>query len=132
NTHDLLLSRALPYTSGYSSVLENVGETKNTGIEVGLTTQNLRNYRGLGWTTDLTWSTNKNRIVALSSGLTAGVGNPRWVGQPINVNYDYQYTGLWQVADTALARTMCGCKAGSVRVADMNGDGKLNADDRTI
>jgi TonB-linked SusC/RagA family outer membrane protein len=132
NTHDLLLSRALPYTSGYSSVLENVGATKNTGVKVGLTLQTLRNYRGFGWTTDLTWSTNKNQIVALSSGLTADVGNLRWVGQPINVYYDYKYVGLWQIADTALARTMCGCKVGSVRVADLNGDGKLNADDRTI
>jgi len=132
NTHDLLLSRALPYTSGYSSVLENVGATQNTGVEVGITTQNLRRYHGIGWTTDLTWSTNKNRIVSLSSGLTADVGNLRWVGQPINVYYDYQYIGLWQTPDTALARTMCGCKVGSVRVADLNGDGKLNADDRTI
>jgi TonB-linked SusC/RagA family outer membrane protein len=132
NTHDLLLSRALPYTSGYSSVLENVGATKNTGVEVGLTTQNLVDYHGFGWTTDLTWSTNKNRIVALASGLTADVGNLRWVGQPINVYYDYKFVGLWQMADTALARTMCGCKVGSVRVADLNNDGKLNADDRTI
>jgi TonB-linked SusC/RagA family outer membrane protein len=132
NTHDLLLSRALPYTSGYSSVLENVGATKNTGVEIGITTQNLRDWRGLGWTTDLTWSTNKNQIVALSSGLTADVGNLRWVGQPINVYYDYRYIGLWQIADTALARTSCGCKAGSVRVADLNNDGKLNADDREI
>ena len=132
NTHDLLLSRALPYTSGYSSVLENVGATQNRGVEVGITTQNLVNYHGLGWTTDLTWSTNKNKIVSLSSGLTADVGNLRWVGQPINVYYDYKYVGLWQYADTALARTMCGCKVGSVRVADLNGDGKLNANDRTI
>jgi TonB-linked SusC/RagA family outer membrane protein len=132
NTHDLLLSRALPYTSGYSSVLENVGATKNTGVEVGVTTQNLRNYHGVNWTTDLTWSTNKNRIVALSSGLTADVGNLRWVGQPINVNYDYRYIGLWQVADSATARQMCGCKIGSVRVEDVNNDGKLNADDRTF
>ena len=78
------------------------------------------------------WSTNKNRIVSLSSGLTADVGNLRWVGQPINVNYDYKYVGLWQVADSALARTMCGCKVGSVRVEDVNGDGKLNANDRTF
>jgi hypothetical protein len=70
--------------------------------------------------------------VALSSGLTADVGNLRWVGQPINVYYDYKYLGLWQTADTALARTSCGCKVGSVRVADLNADGKLNADDRTI
>jgi TonB-linked SusC/RagA family outer membrane protein len=137
NTHDLLLSRALPFTSGYASVLENVGATKNSGVEVGITTQNLRNYRGLGWTSDFTWSTNKNRIVELSSGLTADVGNLRWVGQPINVYYDYKQIGLWQIADTALARTMCGCKVGSVRVADLSGpegkpDGKLNADDRTI
>src|SRR6185369_4349778 len=83
-THDLLLSRALPYTSGYSSVLENVGATQNRSVEVGITTQNLRSYHGLGWTTDLTWSTNKNQIVSLSSGLTADVGNLRWVGQPIN------------------------------------------------
>jgi hypothetical protein len=66
------------------------------------------------------------------SGLTADVGNLRWVGQPINVYYDYKQVGLWQVADSALARTMCGCKVGSVRVADLNNDGKLNADDRTI
>src|SRR5262245_2787332 len=132
NTHDLLLSRALPFTSGYSSVLENVGATKNMGVEIGLTTQNLRNYRGFGWTSDFTWSTNQNRIVALSSGLTSDIGNARFVGQPINVYYDYKYIGLWQMADTALARTMCGCKVGSVRVADMNNDGKLNADDRTI
>jgi len=132
NTHDLLLSRALPYTSGYSSVLENVGATQNTGVEVGVTTQNVRNFHGLDWTTDVTWSANKNRIVSLSSGLTADVGNLRWVGQPINVNYDYKYIGLWQIADSALARTMCGCKVGSVRVKDVNGDGKLNADDRTF
>ncbi|HEY4305213.1 MAG TPA: SusC/RagA family TonB-linked outer membrane protein [Gemmatimonadaceae bacterium] len=132
NTSNLLLSRALPFTSGYASVLENVGATKNTGVELGVTTQNLQNFHGLAWTSDFSWSTNKNRIVALSSGLTSDVGNLRFVGQPINVYYDYKYVGLWQTADSALARTSCGCKVGSVRVADINGDGKLNADDRTI
>lgn len=132
NTHDLLLSRALPYTSGYASVLENVGATQNRGVEIGITTQNLRGFHGVDWTSDFTWSTNKNKIVSLSSGMTADVGNLRWVGQPINVYYDYQQIGLWQVADSALARTQCGCRVGSVRVADLNGDGRLNADDRTI
>lgn len=131
-THDLLLSRALPYTSGYSSVLENVGATQNVGVEIGLTTQNVRNFHGLGWSSDFAWSTDKNKIVALSSGLTADVGNLRWVGQPVNVYYDYKYVGIWQVADSATARTMCGCKVGSVRVEDTNGDGKINADDRQI
>ena len=48
------------------------------------------------------------------------------------MNYDCQYIGQLQYADTALARTTCGCKVGSVRVADLNGDGKLKSDDRTI
>jgi hypothetical protein len=60
------------------------------------------------------------------------VGSLRWVGEPINVYYDYKYVGLWQMADSALARTTCGCRPGDIRVADLNGDGKLNADDRTI
>ena len=132
NTHDLLLSRALPFTSGYSSVLENVGATRNTGVELGLSMQTVRDYRGFGWTTDLTWSANRNKIVALASGMTADVGNLRWVGEPINVYYDYKYIGLWQMADSALARTSCGCKVGSVRVEDRDGNGVINADDRMI
>jgi outer membrane receptor protein involved in Fe transport len=126
NTHDLLLPRALPYSSGYSSVLQNVGATKNIGLEFGLSTQNLRNWHRFGWTSDFNISTNKNRIVRLQNGLTADVGSLRWVGQPISVYYDYKYIGLWQLADTALARTSCGCAAGSIRVQDVNGDGTVD------
>ena len=132
NTHDLLLPRALPYTSGYSSVLQNVGATKNVGYELSLSTQNLNHWHGIDWTSDLILSTNKNEIVSLQSGLTADVGSGRWVGQPINVYFDYQYVGLWQYADSALARTSCSCRPGDIRVADLNGDGKITADDRTF
>jgi TonB-linked SusC/RagA family outer membrane protein len=132
NTHDLLLPRALPYTSGYSSVLQNVGATKNLGLEFAISTQNLKGWHGLDWTSDFNVSTNVNRIVKLQSGLTADVGSLRWVGSPINVYFDYKYVGLWQMADSALARTSCGCSVGSIRVADLNGDGKINADDRAI
>jgi TonB-linked SusC/RagA family outer membrane protein len=132
NTHDLLLSRALPFSSGYASVLENVGATKNTGIELAVTTQNLQRWHGLDWTTDFNISANRNRIVALSSGLTSDIGNARFVGQPINVYYDYRYVGLWQMGDSAPARTSCGCRPGDVRVEDLNGDGRINAEDRTI
>ena len=132
NTHDLLLPRALPYTSGYSSVLQNVGATKNVGVELSLSTQNLNQWHGVDWTSDLVWSTNKNQIVALQSGLTADVGSGRWVGQPINVYFNYQYAGIWQIPDSALARTSCSCRPGDIRVADLNGDGKITADDRTF
>jgi TonB-linked SusC/RagA family outer membrane protein len=132
NTHDLLLPRALPYTSGYTSILQNVGATQNTGLEFALSTQNLQDWHKLNWSTDFNISVNRNRIVSLQSGLTADVGSLRWVGSPINVYYDYKYVGLWQMADSALARTSCGCTPGSIRVADLNGDGKITADDREI
>ncbi|HYH55114.1 MAG TPA: TonB-dependent receptor, partial [Anseongella sp.] len=42
NTSDLLMERQLPYTSGFGSVLENVGATRNTGLEVTLSTLNIQ------------------------------------------------------------------------------------------
>jgi TonB-linked SusC/RagA family outer membrane protein len=132
NTHDLLLSRALPYTSGFASVLQNVGATKNSGVEVSLSTENLVGWRGFDWGTDFNISANRNEIVQLASGLSADVGSGRWVGQPINVYYDYQFQGIWQAEEAAAATAMCGCRPGDVKVADLNGDGRLSAEDRTF
>lgn len=132
NTHDLLLPRALPFTSGYTSVLQNVGSTTNAGVELALSTVNVEDWRGLSWETDFNISTNRNRITALQTGSYYDVGSNRWVNAPINVNYDYDFTGIWQTADSAMARQMCGCRPGDIRVADTNGDGILNADDRVF
>lgn len=132
NTHDLLLPRALPFTTGYTSVLQNVGSTTNAGVEVGLSTVNLDGWRGVTWETDFNVSTNRNRITALQSGSYFDVGSGRWVNAPINVNYDYDFEGIWQTADSAQARQMCSCRPGDIRVADTNGDGIINADDRVF
>ncbi len=144
NTHDLLLTRLLPVTSGFTSTLQNVGSTKNSGLELGLSTVNLQNWHGVTWSTDLNWSTNKNKITALQSGSASDVNNVWFVGQPINlagdpqrrVFYDWKYVGVWQYADSVLMKSFNATgstfKAGDPRVADVNGDGKINADDRMI
>lgn len=144
NTRDLLLTRLLPVTSGFTSTLQNIGSTKNSGVEVGLSTINVRDWHGIGWTSDINWSTNKNKITALASGAQSDVGNVWFVGQPINLTgdaqrrvfYDWKWQGVWQYADSvamkALNATGSTFKAGDPRVADVNGDGKINADDRTI
>ncbi|HKG92455.1 MAG TPA: TonB-dependent receptor [Gemmatimonadaceae bacterium] len=131
DTDNLLLSRALPYTTGFASVLQNVGATQNRGFELALSTTNLTGWHGLEWTSDFAFSTNRNKIVRLAGGLTADVGNSRFVGQPISVNYDYKFIGIWQLADSTEAKGM-GFKPGDIRVADLNGDGKINGDDRTF
>jgi TonB-linked SusC/RagA family outer membrane protein len=144
NTRDLLLTRLLPVTSGFTSTLQNVGSTRNTGFELGLSTVNVQNWRGISWTSDIQWSTNKNEITALASGATSDVGNVWFVGHPINLStdpnrqvfYDYKYVGVWQYADSNLMKafnaTGSTFKAGDPRVADVNGDGKIDAKDRTF
>jgi TonB-linked SusC/RagA family outer membrane protein len=144
NTHDLLLTRLLPVTSGFTQTLQNVGATKNTGFELGLTTVNVENWRGVRWSTDFAWSHNSNEIVSLASGATSDIGNVWFVGHPINlpndpnrqVFYDWQYAGVWQYADSlamkAFNATGSTFKFGDPRVADVNGDGKIDANDRTF
>lgn len=150
NTHDLLLTRLLPVTSGFVSTLQNIGSTKNTGIEVGVSTVNLQNWHGITWTSDINWSRNKNEITALASGATSDIGNFWFVGHPINlynpvtnvgdpqrrVFYDWKYIGIWQIADSLAMKAFNAngstFKPGDPRVADVNGDGKINADDRTF
>jgi TonB-linked SusC/RagA family outer membrane protein len=144
NTRDLLLTRLLPVTSGFTSTLQNIGSTRNSGVEIGLSTVNVRDWHGIGWTSDINWSTNKNKITALASGAVSDVGNTWFVGQPINLTgdaqrrvfYDWKWQGVWQYADSvamkAFNATGSTFKAGDPRVADVNGDGKINADDRMI
>ncbi len=145
NTHDLLLTRLLPATSGFTSTLQNIGSTQNRGWELGISTVNIKNWRGLGWTMDVNWATNRNKITALASGATSDIGNVWFVGHPINlptdgqrqVFYDFKYVGVWQYADTLEMKKFnakgATFKVGDPRVADLNGDYRISADsDRTF
>ncbi len=144
NTHDLLLTELLPVTSGFTSTLQNVGATKNSGIELSLSTLNIRNWHGMSWSSDVNWAHNKNSIVALASGAKSDVGNVWFVGQPINIAgdpehsvfYDWKYVGVWQYADSVLMKKYNAngstFKVGDPKVADINGDGKIDANDRTF
>jgi TonB-linked SusC/RagA family outer membrane protein len=161
NTSDLLLRRTLPQTSGYSQALQNIGKTRNSGIEIALSSINIDHPNGFRWQTDLSWAHNHNQIVALAVSDTAGcppnarpcdLNNGWFVGQPINTGaqsaplnsngaltgdpvrrvwYDYKFLGIWQQSDSAEAATF-GSKPGQIRVADINGDGVINARDMVL
>ncbi|OKZ04574.1 MAG: SusC/RagA family protein [Bacteroides sp. 41_26] len=64
-TKDLLLNSKLPGLSGYTTVMKNVGETRNRGIEVSINTINIRN-KNFTWESNLNFAHNKNKIVALA------------------------------------------------------------------
>lgn len=132
NTHSsgLLLRRSLPNITGYTGVLDNIGKTENTGIELTLNTRNLvgKNFR---WETTVVYATNRNKIVELYGDGKDDIGNRWFLGKPISVIYDYKMTGVWQTGEDA-SKQDPGAKPGDLKFADTNGDGKITADDRVV
>ena len=136
-TTNLLLERQLPPTSGFASVLENIGETQNTGYELSLNTTNI-STSAVTWTTDFTFFTNREKILSLY-GVDAdgdGIedhdpGNGWFIGEPVTVWYDYEQVGIWQLGEEDEAARY-GQIPGDIRVRDVNGDGAINQQDLLI
>ncbi|MFC5408727.1 SusC/RagA family TonB-linked outer membrane protein [Larkinella bovis] len=138
DTKDLLMDRQLPIVSGFGNILENIGQTRNKGLEIGVSSINLDNKRGFTWSTDVVFSRNREEIVQLYGGAQSDIGNTWFIGQPISVYYDHQFEGIWQNSDSDKAE-MAKFNAnghnytpGLIRLKDQNGDYKINAEDRII
>jgi outer membrane receptor protein involved in Fe transport len=84
---DALLPRPLPTSSGYTTILDNIGEISNRGFEVLLRTRNLETAR-VRWGSTVTYSRNKNNIDKLvGAPFTAGYANRIEQGQPVGYFY---------------------------------------------
>ena len=144
DTRDLLLARNLAASTGFTSTLQNIGSTRNSGFEASFSTLNVRDFHGLSWSSDFNYTRQRNKITALATNTARDVANNWFVGQPIHLSgdtlrqvfYDWKWLGVWQYADSVAMKAFNAngstFKAGDPRVADLNGDGKINADDRTI
>ena len=130
DTKDLIMRRQIIPTNGYTSIIQNIGATRNTGLEVALSVVPVEDWHGLRWSQDLNWSTNHNSIMSLYGGVN-DVLNKWFIGQPIDVYYDYKFVGIWQLQDSALAKKYSAAP-GQIRVADLNNDGKIDGNDRVI
>ncbi len=133
-TTDLLMKRAIPSVTGYTSTYDNVGATANNGIDITVTTVNIK-QKDLTWSTTINAAWQKDRISKLPNG--DDINNGWFLNQPNGIIYGYKGLGLWQAADasTYAAFNANGQKfyPGNVRVADLNGDNKIDANnDRSI
>jgi TonB-linked SusC/RagA family outer membrane protein len=131
-TSDLLLDRGLPPTTGVTTVKQNIGKTRNRGVEVALGSTVLRTS-DLTWNANLTFSKNKEEITELVTGGN-DIGNGWFIGSPINVYYDYEKLGIWQTSEADQAAKLSPTQLpGEIKVKDQNGDGKIDAvNDRVI
>jgi TonB-linked SusC/RagA family outer membrane protein len=124
NTRDLILNQTLPTSTGFSSVITNVGKVSNKGIEIMLNTRNIET-KNFTWSTSINFSKNINRIEALANGVTSIIGSSLFVGKPVRSFYDYRWTGIWQLADSVAAKSF-GQLPGAVKVEDLNKDGVIS------
>ena len=119
-TTDLLMNRQLPEITGFRSITSNLGELGNRGIELSLNTVNM-STPNLTWKSGLVFSMNRNKIERLFgdyeeveiNGETVqreipDYSNLWFPGEAIDVVWDYNVTGVWQLdeADEAAEYSM--------------------------
>lgn len=133
-TTDLLLSKSISNVNGTGSITQNIGETANKGIEFQITSVNVRNDN-FQWKTDFNIAHYDTEIVNV--GLTDDEGNyiddvdNKWfIGEPISVNFDYVFDGIYQ-EDTA-GTPQGNVEAGDIRYLDADGDGSITTNDKQI
>ena len=140
-TKDLIMRQALPTTSGFGSIIANVGRVSNKGVEMLLNTTNITT-KNLMWTTSLNFTKNVNKLEELPNGAKygwSGGTNPEnalVVGYPLKSFLYFQAAGIWQLGDSAEAKRY-GQVPGQVRIVDQNNDGKISSgvlgqDDRVV
>ncbi|MBL7738620.1 MAG: TonB-dependent receptor [Chitinophagaceae bacterium] len=137
NTSDLIMPKTLPAVSGYVQKFENIGKTRNKGVEITLSGTPIRKGE-FSWDVDLNWTKNKEEIVELLNGKQDMLAQGWFIGQPLQVFYQYDNAGIWgnstkDLADMALFNAN-GHRfyPGTIKVVDQNGDNRINASDQII
>ena len=157
---DLLINVPIPGNSGYPYQLQNVGTTRNRGIEFQVSAA-IINKKNFNWKSSFNLSFNKNTIQALSTYQPYYYQNSGWgisgqladyiikVGEPVGAMYGFETDGFYQLQDfdydpatkiyslkkgVATNVDVAGVpQPGSIKFRDLNGDGNVDANhDRTI
>lgn len=108
-TKDLLLSVAVPSPSLITTQLANVGEVRNTGLEIELAADLIKT-KDFSWDATFNFATNKNKLTSLSNskwsgdevlwapcngqGLSGQYSQLIMVGEPLGTFYGKRFIGL--------------------------------------
>jgi TonB-linked SusC/RagA family outer membrane protein len=136
-TNNLLFNPALPATAGQSDPpIVNIGSMSNRGFDLSI------GHQGDKWNATLQGSHYTNKIDKIDgqSNFFYGPVSTRFgnqvinkIGQPIGAFYGYVADGMFRdSADVANSAPQDGAQPGRLKWRDVNGDGVINKDDRTI
>ncbi len=95
NTDDLLATVDIPASNGYSSLLRNIGELRNEGVELQLSAVAIRTEQ-FRWTSSINFAYNRNEITDLYLQDEIKIGEEGYfkVGEPINSAYVKHWAGV--------------------------------------
>lgn len=141
-TRDLLYKATLPPSSGYSSMLRNLGRIDNKGFEISINTINMKGK--VNWTTNLNITSNKsivkdlgtdvygNKIQRIDAPISGGNWFPLFVGKAPFQLYGYEIEGIYQTDEETRLNGEATKKAGDYRYKDTDGKAGITTGDKTI
>jgi TonB-linked SusC/RagA family outer membrane protein len=145
-TKGLLERIPIPAHVGNDPPVANVGSVQNKGVELSI---NWRHYkRDFRYSVGLNTAYNQNKMTKIgnesgalpgANWAVAGMVTRTQLGLPIAYFYGYKTDGIFQnqteinshIGPTGL-RLQPNAKPGDVRFVDVNGDGKITPEDRTM
>ncbi|SDL42051.1 TonB-linked outer membrane protein, SusC/RagA family [Pedobacter sp. ok626] len=144
-TSDLLLQAPVSLTTGFSSMLDNIGNVDNKGVDIQVNTINF--VAPIKWSTSFNVSINRNKITELTNSnadIKLGLNNTiiQRVGSPVNSYYLLDAQGVLRESDFTQDANgkytipklpiLTGQKPGDTKYRDANGDGKIDANDYIV
>jgi TonB-dependent starch-binding outer membrane protein SusC len=158
-TKDLLIYANLPLSVGYSNALRNIGSVQNQGLELTLSTVNIKN-RDFSWKSNFNISFNQSELKALTESQTSLLAYAPFdyyfrnipayiakVGAPLGMMYGYVWDGVYQYSDfnkttagnyilkdnvTTNGRQRLEIQPGDIKFSDLNGDLVVDPNDYAI
>lgn len=137
-TENLLVNRSLPRVTGFEGVTTNIGELVNKGSELTLSSLNISSEK-LTWRSSLNFSLNRNKIKSLfgetgnyilqgetHTGEIPDFENEWFIGQPIDVVWNYNIEGVWQVEEAEQAARY-NLSPGDFKASDLDDNGAFEA-----
>lgn len=138
-TTDMLLQLPVPQSTGYNSILSNVGRIDNKGLEIFLNTVNI-DTKDFKWESNITFTSMRNKVKDLGGidEILVGAGYThveqvaiRKPGLPLNSYYGWEVAGVWQENDD-FSKMKEDYKPGDLKYVDQNKDGVINDADRVV
>lgn len=141
-TTDLLYNKQVPFYTGYEQYVTNIGSVENHGVEVGLDTRHT--LAAVDVRLGGNFSLNRSKVLDLGGdkeffldGVNGSLPNFRpaaivRVGEPLGNFYGYVWNGIFQSDAEVRASGQSDARLGAMKLKDINGDGKIDPNDRTI